>query len=63
MNFEEVQIVEQILKFAVKGVPVNSAHLVEAAATLFSTLAAGRRYRLSFRSGILGHYWACSFSH
>lgn len=58
---EELKIVELVLRFADKGVPLNRRHLLEAASIVAKTLPDYRREKLPFTNGIPGVRWGRSF--
>lgn len=60
-NVEELRIVELVLKFADKGVPLNRLHLLEAASIVAKTLPISEQQKLPFKNGVPGVRWGRSF--
>lgn len=58
---EEQNILELVLRFADKGVPLNRHHLCEAAGIFVSTLTEERKSKFRFKNGVPGVRWGLDF--
>ena len=58
---EEKQIVELLVRFSDRGVPLTRVHLIEAAEIIIDSFDASRKSKLPFRNGRPGVRWARSF--